>query len=165
MNWLRHLAQRWGARHLPLVCPQCQQPASLLAFKRGRFKLGDESLVCERCGETSVVTFWRFEGLAGHDDRTAAAQTRGWHTHRAAITHHRKRRAQAMTRSVLDEVPGLGPAKQSALLRQFGSVAAMRELSVEQLTQAKGVGPALAQAIKDHLDAHPAGGAKKNSHK
>ena len=86
-------------------------------------------------------------------------------SHRAAITHHRKRRAQAMTRSVLDEVPGLGPAKQSALLRQFGSVAAMRELSVEQLTQAKGVGSALAQAIKDHLDAHPAGGAKKNSHK
>ena len=86
-------------------------------------------------------------------------------SHRAAITHHRKRRAQAMTRSVLDEVPGLGPAKQSALLRLFGSVAAMRELSVEQLTQAKGVGPALAQAIKDHLDAHPAGGAKKNSHK
>ncbi|WP_128950907.1 hypothetical protein [Bradyrhizobium guangzhouense] len=85
MNWLRHLAQRWGARHLPLVCPQCQQPASSHVYKRGRFKLGDESLVCEQCGEASVVTFWRFEGLASHDDRTSFMDRRGWQTHRADV--------------------------------------------------------------------------------
>jgi hypothetical protein len=31
--------------------------------------LGDEELVCEQCGTTSVVTFWRFEGLSHHGDR------------------------------------------------------------------------------------------------
>lgn len=31
--------------------------------------LGDEKLVCEHCGTTSVVTFWRFEGLSCHGDR------------------------------------------------------------------------------------------------
>ena len=85
VNWLRHLAQRWGARHLPLVCPQCQQPASSHVYKRGRFMLGDENLLCEECGETSVVTFWRFEGLAHHDDRIPATDGRGWQTHRADV--------------------------------------------------------------------------------
>ncbi|WP_164933702.1 hypothetical protein [Bradyrhizobium guangzhouense] len=54
-------------------------------YKRGRFKLGDESLVCEQCGEASVVTFWRFEGLASHDDRTSFMDRRGWQTHRADV--------------------------------------------------------------------------------
>jgi hypothetical protein len=54
-------------------------------YKRGRFMLGDESLVCEECGGTSVVTFWRFEGLARHDDRIPATDGRGWQTHRADV--------------------------------------------------------------------------------
>ena len=41
--------------------------------------------------------------------------------HRFAITYHRKLRAKAQTRSVLDEVPGVGPARKRALLRVFGS--------------------------------------------
>ncbi|OAF06195.1 hypothetical protein AYJ54_21230 [Bradyrhizobium centrolobii] len=60
---------RWGARKLSLTCPHCRHPASLLAFKRGRFMLGDEKLCCERCGETSAVTLWRFEGLSCQSDR------------------------------------------------------------------------------------------------
>jgi hypothetical protein len=74
VNWLRHLAQRWGARHFLLVCPQCQQPASSLVFRRGRFKLGDETLVCEECGVASVVTFWRFEGLSCCGDPNSAGR-------------------------------------------------------------------------------------------
>ena len=70
VNWLRHLVVRWGARNFSLVCPHCRRPASSLAFKRGRFMLGDENLVCEQCGKTSVVTFWRFEGLSCGADRT-----------------------------------------------------------------------------------------------
>ena len=41
--------------------------------------------------------------------------------HRFAIEHHRSRRDQAMTASVLDELPGVGPARKRALLRHFGS--------------------------------------------
>jgi hypothetical protein len=64
VNWLRHLVLRWSARHFSLVCPHCRRPASPPTFKRGRFMLGDQKLSCEQCGETSVVTFWRFEGLS-----------------------------------------------------------------------------------------------------
>jgi hypothetical protein len=72
--WLRHLALRWGARNFSLVCPRCRHPASSPMFRRGRYKLGDEKLVCEECGETSVVTFWRFEGLSCRADRTDAVR-------------------------------------------------------------------------------------------
>ena len=80
-------------------------------------------------------------------------------SHRFAITHHRKRRSKGMTRSVLDDVPGLGPARQGALLLRFGSVAKMRAASVEELAQVPGVGPATAAAIHAAL-APPADGAE-----
>ncbi|MGO4508927.1 hypothetical protein AB4Z51_18095 [Bradyrhizobium sp. 2TAF36] len=72
MSWLRHLVLRWGARNFSLTCPHCRHPASSSSFKRARFMLGDEKLVCEECGETSVVTFWRFEGLSSRPDCTEA---------------------------------------------------------------------------------------------
>ena len=72
-------------------------------------------------------------------------------SHRFALTHHRAKRAKGMTRSVLDDVPGLGPARQAALLREFGSVARMREAGTEELARVKGVGPALAEKVAVHL--------------
>ena len=72
-------------------------------------------------------------------------------SHRFAITKHRKRRSKAQRRSVLDSIPGLGPTRQAALLKHFGSVKRIREASVEQITEVKGVGPALAATIRDRL--------------
>ena len=57
-----------------------------------------------------------------------------------------------MTRSILDEVPGLGPARQRALLKHFGSVKRIREAGVTELTEVAGVGPSLATAISEHLN-------------
>ncbi len=71
--------------------------------------------------------------------------------HRFAITHHRKRRGHGMTRSALDSVPGLGPSRQSALLKEFGSVRALRAAEPEEIARVHGIGPALAQAIAAHL--------------
>ncbi|WP_168581584.1 excinuclease ABC subunit UvrC [Gephyromycinifex aptenodytis] len=76
--------------------------------------------------------------------------------HRFAITFHRQRRSKAMTLSVLDEVPGLGPARRAALLKQFGSVKKMRAASVEELIAVPGIGPALAQTVHDRLAAEQA---------
>lgn len=73
-------------------------------------------------------------------------------SHRFAITKHRKKRQGAMTRSILDEVPGLGPARQRALLKYFGSVKRIREAGVTELTEVAGVGPSLATAISEHLN-------------
>ena len=73
-------------------------------------------------------------------------------SHRFAITHHRGQRSKGMTRSILDEVPGLGPARQAALLKEFGSVKRLREASTEQLAGVKGIGASLAQTVHDHLN-------------
>ena len=73
-------------------------------------------------------------------------------SHRFAITHHRGRRSKGMTRSVLDAVPGLGPARQAALLKEFGSVKRLREATPEQVAAVKGIGPTLAATILAHLD-------------
>ncbi len=71
--------------------------------------------------------------------------------HRFAITFHRQKRGKAMTASALDGVPGLGESKRKALLNQFGSVKSIRAASIEELTAAKGIGPALAGAIVRHF--------------
>lgn len=71
--------------------------------------------------------------------------------HRFAITYHRKLHARAATHSALDNVPGVGPVRRKALLRHFGSVAAIRRATAEEIAQVEGIGPDLADVIKDHL--------------
>ena len=71
--------------------------------------------------------------------------------HRFAITAHRKKRNKIGLASVLDAVPGVGPAKRKALLQEFGSVDKIRFANVEELTAAKGINTALAEIIKASL--------------
>lgn len=77
--------------------------------------------------------------------------------HRFAITFHRQRRSKAMTKSALDEIPGLGPARKAALLAAFGSVKAVRAASATELEAVDGIGAALAGTIHAtlHADAAP----------
>ena len=76
-------------------------------------------------------------------------------SHRFAITHHRARRSAAMTRSALDDVPGLGPARQAALLKEFGSVKRLRAATAERIASVRGIGPTLAATILTHLNPAP----------
>ncbi|MDC5695848.1 excinuclease ABC subunit UvrC [Intrasporangium calvum] len=71
--------------------------------------------------------------------------------HRFAITFHRQRRSKAMTASQLDGVPGLGAARQRALLKHFGSVKRLRAADADAIMAVPGIGPALAGAIVAHL--------------
>ncbi len=75
-------------------------------------------------------------------------------SHRFAITYHRQTRRKGTLRSALDGIEGIGLAHQKKLLAHFGSVKAIKEASVSDLEQVKGIGPAKAQAIYDSL--HPA---------
>ncbi len=59
--------------------------------------------------------------------------------HRFAITHHRSRRDRAMTSSLLDELPGIGPARKRALLAHFGSPEAVVGASSEELQAVAGL--------------------------
>ncbi|MFT4218959.1 MAG: excinuclease ABC subunit UvrC [Microbacterium sp.] len=70
--------------------------------------------------------------------------------HRFAITHQRKRRRRDI-QSVLAEVPGLGEARIKALLRHFGSVAALKRAEPDEISALAGIGPALAASIHAHL--------------
>ena len=70
--------------------------------------------------------------------------------HRFAITYHRKERGRI--RSQLDSIPGLGPVKKKRLLRKFGSVAGVREASVEELAAVTGIGEQLAGVIHSALE-------------
>jgi excinuclease ABC subunit C len=70
--------------------------------------------------------------------------------HRFAITHQRKRRRRDI-QSVLAEVPGLGDARIKALLRHFGSVAALKRATPAEIAELPGIGPKLAAAVHAHL--------------
>jgi excinuclease ABC subunit C len=72
--------------------------------------------------------------------------------HRFAITAHRARRSKQGMASVLDSIPGVGPAKRKSLLMHFGSVDKIREAATEELMQVKGINEALARSIQSHLE-------------
>ncbi|MFE3443193.1 excinuclease ABC subunit UvrC [Nocardia sp. NPDC059180] len=67
--------------------------------------------------------------------------------HRFAITFHRSKRSRRMTASALDSVRGLGAARRTALVTHFGSVAKLKEATVEEITEVPGIGVATAQAV------------------
>ena len=71
--------------------------------------------------------------------------------HRFAITYHRQQRSKRMRASALDGIPGLGPARRSDLVKHFGSVKKLKEASVEDIAEVKGIGPKLAETVYEHL--------------
>jgi excinuclease ABC subunit C len=73
--------------------------------------------------------------------------------HRFAISGHRRKRARRYNESVLEVIPGLGPAKRRALLRHFGGLQGVMRAGVADLTEVSGIGAALARTLYDHL--HP----------
>jgi excinuclease ABC subunit C len=75
--------------------------------------------------------------------------------HRFAVTHHRVRRDKAMTSSLLDELPGVGPARKRALLTHFGSPEAVVSASSEELQAVPGLPAKVARELHGHL--HRAG--------
>lgn len=70
--------------------------------------------------------------------------------HRFAITFQRQKRKKDVA-SVLGEIPGLGPARVKELLRHFGSVTQLRAAEPTAISEVRGVGPTLAQAIFEAL--------------
>ncbi len=68
--------------------------------------------------------------------------------HRFAVEFHRQRRGRAMTRSALDALAGVGPVRKKRLLTTFGSLAAIRRASVDEIAAVKGMTPSLASHIK-----------------
>ena len=76
--------------------------------------------------------------------------------HRFAITYHRAKRSKSMTVSALDNVAGLGDVRRKALIRHFGSVAALRKADVEEVLAVPGLGRRTAEAVVAALAGAPA---------
>jgi len=72
--------------------------------------------------------------------------------HRFAVTYHKNRRAKAAVHSALDDIPGVGPKRKSALLRHFGSVKAIAEASPETIQEVAVVSRDLAELILQSLE-------------
>jgi excinuclease ABC subunit C len=71
--------------------------------------------------------------------------------HRFAISYHKKLRRREVVRSVLDDIPGIGPRRKRALLRRFGSIQAIKEAPLQELSQTEGITSTLAKRIKEEL--------------
>ncbi|HEY9815231.1 MAG TPA: excinuclease ABC subunit UvrC [Candidatus Obscuribacterales bacterium] len=73
--------------------------------------------------------------------------------HRFAVSFHRQKRSDRMTRSRLDDIAGLGHHRQKQLLAHFRSIDYIRQASPAQIGEVSGIGPKLAQQIYDYF--HP----------
>ncbi len=72
--------------------------------------------------------------------------------HRYVISFHRQKRISQVQKSLLDEIPGVGPTRKRALLRYFGSMKAIERATEQQLARVQGISAALAQQIKLFLE-------------
>ncbi len=73
--------------------------------------------------------------------------------HRFAITFHRSKRSRLMLESLLDEIPNLGEVRRQALLDRFGSVAALKRASTDEIAAVPGIGPKSAESISGAIEA------------
>ncbi|WP_338151031.1 excinuclease ABC subunit UvrC [Neoroseomonas soli] len=73
--------------------------------------------------------------------------------HRFAISAHRAGRSKALTKSELDDIPGVGTAIKRRLLNHFGSARGVRQAGLADLEACPGIGPSVARRIHEHF--HP----------
>lgn len=73
--------------------------------------------------------------------------------HRFAIEYHRSLRSKAQVKSMLDEIPGVGPARRKALMKHFGSINEIKEATVEQLCEVKEIPEHIGRQIYDFFRA------------
>ncbi|RLD06137.1 MAG: excinuclease ABC subunit C, partial [Chloroflexi bacterium] len=164
--------KRWEAAQVETSKPKSARDASfsflpdLLIVDGGKGQLSRAVSVLEKFGLTDKVPV---VGLAKREEEIffphrsdsilLPRHSQGFYlvqrvrdeAHRFAITAHRKQRNKIGMASVLDAVPGIGPAKRKALLQKFGSVDKIRLANVAELSETKGINIALAETIKASL--------------
>lgn len=72
--------------------------------------------------------------------------------HRFAIEYHRSLRSVSQVHSVLDDIPGIGPARRKALMRSFGDIEKIKNASVEELSMAEGMNKRAAEAVRNYFE-------------
>lgn len=72
--------------------------------------------------------------------------------HKVAIEYHRKIRDKQMSKSILDDIKGIGAVKKKELLKTFGSIEKIKNSNIEELIKIKGINDNLARKILEQLD-------------
>ncbi|MBI5521095.1 MAG: excinuclease ABC subunit UvrC [Desulfarculus sp.] len=140
-----------GLKALEAVEPQRRPP--LIALAKGRdgdpdrvFLPGRKNPVAMKPRDPGLLLLMRLRDEA----------------HRFAVTYHRALRKKALTKSILEEVPGVGPGKRRKLFRAFGSLAGLKAAKAEDMAALAGVDLATARRVEAllaslgaHLDTPP----------
>jgi len=71
--------------------------------------------------------------------------------HRFGITYHRKLRSERTFKSVLDEIPGIGPKRKQALMKHYGTVRAISAASIDELAALNGMTRDAAEKVKEYI--------------
>ena len=71
--------------------------------------------------------------------------------HNYAITYHRSLRNKSLTKSSLDDIPGVGEKRKKALLSNFKSIEDIKNASVEELSQVEGLNKSVAENIYNYF--------------
>lgn len=124
-----------------------EQPVIGLAKPRTERARGDRDAV-----DKIITTGGRTIRLEDNDPALNVLRHLRDESHRFAVQFHRRSRRSSALRSVLDGVPGVGPARRKALLRHFGSVRAVKAATAEQLAAVEGIGLRLAQQLHDAMN-------------
>lgn len=92
--------------------------------------------------------------LPGHSPALHLIQHIRDESHRFAITGHRKARDQKRSQSLLEQIPGVGPARRKAIIRHFGSVHGLKGASLREIERVEGVSTKLAEQIYQYINSH-----------
>ena len=93
--------------------------------------------------------------LRGHTELFSYLGTIQEEVHRFAIDYHHSLRSRSMTRSELDNIPGIGEKRKMALLKAFGGIEGIRAASVEQLADVEAMSRSAAEAVREYFAFHP----------
>ncbi|MDH5679196.1 MAG: excinuclease ABC subunit UvrC [Nitrospinota bacterium] len=120
-------------------------PPPILGVAKGEDRENTETDVFHLAGGAAPVSF---QGMTA--GRFMLQRMRD-EAHRFAVTYHKKLRDGTLTRSMLDEIPGIGPKRKKVLLKKFGSVKKIKEAGAEQIAEALGVGVETARKMWERL--------------
>lgn len=101
--------------------------------------------------------------LSRHQDVLRLVASIQNEAHRFAVTYNRTLRSKRQVKSVLDDIPGIGPTRKKALLTVFGSVAGIRRASLEEIAAVGGFGEKRARALQEAFDGNKRGRSARSA--
>jgi excinuclease ABC subunit C len=107
--------------------------------------------LAKRLDEVFVPGAMEAQNIPRHSSGLKLLQQMRDEAHRFGVTFHRALRTKRTTVSELNKIPGIGPSRRNALIKFYGSVEAVREASVDEMTLVKGITPELAQRVWDYF--------------